>query len=386
MERKLHPGVRPAHSVPRYSRPAIVASRNELRDAAASVVPEPQQPAPEVVAKTQLIASVPASKPEAVKRVDDIIRAGQPHRSVTRFVANNTPASTAKLTASSHVGVYFDMKPAALPKPQAPVVLAIPEPSPVTAQTESVTAPAAEPVFLRPVSSTRKREFERQRKPRRRFALKKPHLLYGMASLLFVVGVYVAIDGWLVNRAASTQTQVLAAQAADTSNDRDNLTEDKPTDTKGYKVAPDLPRTIQIPSIGVDARVLQLGVKANNELATPTNIHDAGWYTGSSKPTDKAGAILIDGHVSGPTKRGVFYDLKKLKAGDEIILERGDGAKLTFAVARTKTVKTEEVDMAEMMRSDVPTKLALNLITCGGTFDAKNNEFASRVLVFAVQK
>jgi LPXTG-site transpeptidase (sortase) family protein len=207
-----------------------------------------------------------------------------------------------------------------------------------------------------------------------------------MASLLFIVGVYVAIDGWLVNRAASTQTQVLAAQSADTSNDRDNLTEDKPSGTKGYKVAPDLPRTIQIPSIGVDARVLQLGVKANNELATPTNIHDAGWYTGSSKPTDKAGAILIDGHVSGPTKRGVFYDLKKLKAGDELTLERGDGVKLTFAVTRTKTVKVEEVDMGEMMRSDVPAKLALNLITCGGSFDVKSNEFASRVLVFAVQK
>ncbi len=370
MERKLHPGVRPTHAVARYARPAVVATRSHVVDVvkpAQSITPKPaetavsrQSPAPTIVPK------------HVTTRISDVVQVAKPHRSVTK------PLTPVEEENPVRTGTYLDMKPAQSPKQASPDTLealfAAPDPEPIT------SAPVSPVATQAPVAAASKRS------SRRWPNFKKQHALYGMASMLFIVGMYVAIDGWLVNRAASTQTEVLAAQAADPSNDRDHLTEDKPSGTGSYKVAPDLPRILQIPSIGVDARVLQLGVKANNELATPSNIHDAGWYTGSSKPIDKAGAILIDGHVSGPTQHGVFYNLKKLKAGDEIVLERGDGVKLVFGVTRVKTVKVEDVDMNELMRSDEPAKLALNLITCGGTFDAKNNEFESRVLVFAVQK
>lgn len=40
--------------------------------------------------------------------------------------------------------------------------------------------------------------------------------------------------------------------------------------------------------------------------------------------------------------------------------------------------------MAEALRSDDPAKLGPNLITCGGAFDVRSEEYQSRVLVFAV--
>lgn len=375
MERKLHPGVRSTQSVARYARPAVVATRNRVMDVVTPVQPVLPKPA-EVVPPQRVAVAMPVPKPANAPYISDVVQAAKPHRSVTKPFS---PIGSPEPSALTRVEAHVDAKQVQSSKPTAAesleALFAAPDPEPA--------APAHMPAVAtpEPVSAKSKRSGNRKR-----FSFRRSHLLYGMASLVFIVGMYVAIDGWLVNRAASTQTEVLAAQAADPSNDRDNLTEDKPSGTSTYKVAPDLPRVLQIPSIGVNARVLQLGVKSNNELATPSNIYDAGWYTGSSKPTDRAGAILIDGHVSGPTKHGVFYNLKKLKAGDEMILERGDGEKLTFVVTRSKTVKTEEVDMGEMMRSDEPTKLALNLITCGGVFDAKNNEFESRVLVFAVQK
>ena len=96
--------------------------------------------------------------------------------------------------------------------------------------------------------------------------------------------------------------------------------------------------------------------------------------------------MLVDGHVSGPTKRGVFYDIKKLHSGDEIVIERGDGFKTTFVVSKVVTTKANEVDMAALLRSADENKLGLNLITCGGTFNSKTNSFESRVQVFAVKK
>ena len=219
--------------------------------------------------------------------------------------------------------------------------------------------------------------------------LKKVHSLYGLASLLFIFGLYVAIDGWMINQAASEQSEVLAAQTDSTSEQGGGSpqpSEAAPSSTHEYVVAPDMPRKLSIPSIGVSARVLRMGVRSDNQMEAPKNIYDTGWYSGSSKPTDAAGAILIDGHVSGPTKQGVFYNIKKLNTGDEISLERGDGQVSTFVVQRVETKLVSEVDMGVMMQSFDKTKLGLNLITCGGQFNARENKYESRTLVFAVQK
>ncbi|TXG76994.1 class F sortase [Patescibacteria group bacterium] len=216
----------------------------------------------------------------------------------------------------------------------------------------------------------------------------KVYPLYGLASLLFIFGLYVAIDGWMINRAAGDQSEVLAAQTDEegVSGGGSRPSEAAPSSVHQYVVSPDMPRKLTIPSIGVSARVLRMGIRGDNQMEAPKNIYDTGWYSGSSKPTDAAGAILIDGHVSGPTKRGVFYNIKKLNTGDEISLERGDGQVSTFTVQRVETKLVSEVDMSVMMQSFDKTKLGLNLITCGGRFDASENKYESRTLVFAVQK
>ena len=365
MERKLNPGVRPTHTVLRYGRPAVIAARSRIMDVVKTPQPVVLNPA-ESISSPKVPAAVPTKARVSTSHISDVIQASRPHRSSTK------PLMSAGELRS------VDMKPTLAAKP---------------ATMESLealfAAPDSEPSMHNPISSVAAQTSfisNSRGSGNRRFGLRKQHLLYGLASVLFIAGIFVAVDGWFMDHAASTQAQVLAAESADSFDGEDRLNEDKPSASDDYEVAPDLPRTISIPTIDVNARVLQLGVKANNELATPRNIYDAGWYTGSSKPTDSAGVILVDGYVNGPTKPGIFYDLKKLTAGDEMILERGDGVRLTFVVTRLKTVKTVDVDMNEMMRSDNPAKLALNLITWGGSFDAKSNEFESRVLVFAVQK
>lgn len=219
--------------------------------------------------------------------------------------------------------------------------------------------------------------------------LRGPVVVYGMAFIIFGFGIVASIQSMLVNKAANEQVAVLSASSTESSGESSSNvpSEEEPKgDYKGtYKVAPSLPRLLNIASIGVKARVLQVGVDANNRLGTPKNIYDTAWYSASSKPGEM-GAVLIDGHYSGPNTRGVFSKLDRLKPGDTIVLERGDGTKLTYAVAKVETKPENEIDMSQLLVSVNTNVSGLNLITCGGEYDTHTNTFNDRTVVYATQQ
>lgn len=76
----------------------------------------------------------------------------------------------------------------------------------------------------------------------------------------------------------------------------------------------------------------------------PNNIYDAGWYASSSRP-GQAGAMFIYGHISSWTANGAFYNLKKLKVGNDIIVTRGDSRAYTYQVVGFKVYPYDAVDM-----------------------------------------
>lgn len=205
-----------------------------------------------------------------------------------------------------------------------------------------------------------------------------------MGMIVFGLGVAVSIQTFMTNKAA--EKQVLAVTSPEKKKERIELPheEQPPKDQlKTYQVAPDIPRIISIPSLGVKARVLSLGVDGSNRMETPKGIFDAGWYNGSAKPGE-SGATLISGHVSGPTMHGVFYDIKKLKDGDVISIEKGNSTKTEYVVKKIDKINADKVDMAKLLVSVDPSKSGLNLITCGGKFDPATNHFEDRTLVYAV--
>jgi LPXTG-site transpeptidase (sortase) family protein len=214
-------------------------------------------------------------------------------------------------------------------------------------------------------------------------------MVYGMAFIVFGIGIATSVQSILTNKTASEQVRVLSASSnsADNEGSSGAPSEEEPKgDYVGtYKVAPSLPRLLTISTIGVKARVLQVGVDANNRLGTPKNIFDTAWYGASSKPGEM-GAVLIDGHYSGPNTKGVFSKLNRLKVGDEIGLERGDNKVFTYAVIKTETIPEASVDMSKLLVSASTTMPGLNLITCGGDYDTRSNTFSDRTVVYAVQK
>lgn len=156
-------------------------------------------------------------------------------------------------------------------------------------------------------------------------------------------------------------------------------------DLKAYSVAPELPKYISLPAIKVDrARVINLGVRSNNQIATPNNIYDTGWYAGSAKP-GYSGAVFVFGHVSSWQANGIFYNLKKLKSGDTISITRGDDRVFTYKVVRLKTYAVDKVDINEVLSPVNPAKPGLNLMTCSGAIIKGTNDFSERLVVFTEQ-
>ena len=208
-------------------------------------------------------------------------------------------------------------------------------------------------------------------------------LLFAMALLVFLCGTTVSLMSFKTNNTAKTQ---LAAISQKNETQQTNVSEEKPSnDVIGsYAVAPNLPKYITISKIGIHARIIGQGLDKSGALKAPGNVHDAGWYQSSSKPGEN-GAILLDGHVSGPTQRGVFYDAKKLVPGDKIQIERGDGKMYSYTVQKTITKPVSQTNMADALVSINSNKPGLNLMTCTGKYNTSTGKYEDRLTVFATQ-
>ena len=158
----------------------------------------------------------------------------------------------------------------------------------------------------------------------------------------------------------------------------------KDADNYKWVGSPNDPKKIMIQKIGVDAYVQKVGIDQDKKIAVPNNVHLAAWFTESVRPGEN-GLSIIDGHVSGRKTEGVFKNLKNLQKGDTFNIERGNGTKLTFKVFETRTVP--EGEAAAILFSQNPKVLSqLNLITCGGEFNKKSQQYSDRVIISAQLK
>jgi len=211
-------------------------------------------------------------------------------------------------------------------------------------------------------------------------------VLVGMAFLVFGLGVLTTVQTLQTNQNAKSQVDALSQQ-----NDSNNVpSEQKPSSgtINNYQVAPGLPKFIKIAKLGIDARILQTSVTETGELGSPSNIYDTDWYSGSARPGDPAsqGAVLIDGHVHGPTLPGVFADIKNLQLNDMVQIVRGDNQIFNYRVIEVQNYQANTMDMGAALKSIKPGTAGLNLITCGGLYSSKNHEYLQRTVVYAAQQ
>lgn len=200
---------------------------------------------------------------------------------------------------------------------------------------------------------------------------------------LFFTAAVVLVIGIVVFLKESHDHRALARRAA-AAGSAPSTTKPGVAAVANYTVPADHPRYLNIPKLDVHARVLSLGTLASGALAAPNNVFDTGWYDESSLP-GQPGAMLIDGHVSSWTTKGVFYGLKNLKPGDELQVVRGDGTVFTYQVVKSQVFPADQVDMKAAMTPIVSGRPGLNLITCTGKIKPGTSEFNQRIVVFTKQ-
>lgn len=142
------------------------------------------------------------------------------------------------------------------------------------------------------------------------------------------------------------------------------------------------PVEIEIPTLGVKAPIMALGLNSDGTVQVPPldNHNLAGWYDGSVMPGQDGSSVIL-GHVDSYSGPSVFFSIKDLVRGDEIDIVRADGTVAAFAVDGVQEVSKALFPTAQVY-GNVPYP-ALRLITCGGPFDAASGHYLDNIVVYA---
>lgn len=211
---------------------------------------------------------------------------------------------------------------------------------------------------------------------------------YVAIAIVLGASAYLAWDTYNTNRGvqSSFEGPAQAMSIAGVNPATADQTAVSNNDRQAYTVAADLPRIINIPAINVTARVRTVGVNSRGDIDTPKNLNDTAWYDGSSKPNQE-GQVFIDGHTSFSRNiAAAFNDLNKVRDGDQIFIETGNGAKFRYRVTGVETVDASKVDMGKVLNTQDGAHKGLTLMTCTGTFNYRTQTADKRLIVYAVQE
>lgn len=158
------------------------------------------------------------------------------------------------------------------------------------------------------------------------------------------------------------------------------LKQHKRTETQTPHIAAGiLPTHLYIPALQIDTQVVPVGVLPNGQMGVPDNYNHAGILVPWTQPGQNGNAVL-SGHVDHRTGAAVFFYLKELKPGDQVIVADNTGKQLTFSVTSVEAFKTEEAPLQRIFGPAAAPHL--NLITCTGRYDRATNQHEKRLVVF----
>ena len=132
----------------------------------------------------------------------------------------------------------------------------------------------------------------------------------------------------------------------------------------------------------MSSSLVELGLAADGSMQVPagSDYDKAGWFSEGPEP-GQLGPAVIAGHVDSKAGPSVFFRLRDVRAGDQVLVERTDRRTLRFVVESSR-----QYPKAELPTDDVFGPLpwpALRLITCGGSFDRAARSYTDNIVVTA---
>ena len=139
---------------------------------------------------------------------------------------------------------------------------------------------------------------------------------------------------------------------------------------------------LSIPTIHVDALIVPVGITATGAMATAPRLANVGWYEYGTK-IGAVGSAVIAGHIdNGLALPAVFYNLNKVKTGDDIYVKNTDGTQLHFVVTDVSDYAVVSAPVYDIF-NDPSGKRLIRLITCKGVWDNLNFVYNHRTVVTA---
>ncbi|WP_433431161.1 class F sortase [Nonomuraea sp. CA-141351] len=142
------------------------------------------------------------------------------------------------------------------------------------------------------------------------------------------------------------------------------------------------PTAVYIPSIGVAAPLMELGLDAQGAIENPPfdPPNQAGWYRYGAVPGQR-GAAVITGHLDTRSGPAVFANLKNVKRGDQVQVLRADRSVAVFVVDKVEHAPKRNFPVKKVYAE--LTYPGLRLVTCGGTFDRQAHSYVDNTIVYA---
>jgi hypothetical protein len=148
---------------------------------------------------------------------------------------------------------------------------------------------------------------------------------------------------------------------------------------RARSIARSIPVHLSIPIIGLSDSLSELGLNKNGTVQVPTSWDVPGWYRLGPSPGQLGSAVIL-GHVDSVNGPAAFYRLASLRPGNEVSVKLADGQNVHFKV----------IGLRMYSKSKFPDRLvygrrsysALQLVTCGGTFDSGTHHYLSNLVVF----
>jgi len=149
-----------------------------------------------------------------------------------------------------------------------------------------------------------------------------------------------------------------------------------PTDPR----QPARPVAISLPAIGVTSTLVGLGLNGDGTVEVPADPDRAGWYRLGTRPGADGSAVIL-GHVDSVDGPAVFSRLRTMTRGDLVRVRLADGSSERFRVRSVRTYLNDRFPARQVYAASAGR--SLNLVTCGGEYDAGRGGYQSNVVVHA---
>ena len=146
---------------------------------------------------------------------------------------------------------------------------------------------------------------------------------------------------------------------------------------------PAWPAELVVPSAGLRAAVVPVGVDSTGAMALPGDVSRVGWYSYGTRPGSPTGSAVLAGHVDSRERGlGALAALRRVSPGDRLAVRLADGRTLGYRAVARETIGKTAMPLRELFARDGGPRLTV--ITCGGPFDARTGHYSDNLVITAV--